>query len=87
MSARTLLTVALAHTARAAVVEYDFTIHYFTAAPDGVAVNILGINGVFPAPLINVTQGDTLVVRVQNNDPVHAHDKGVTLRDLSLIHI
>mmetsp|Transcript_12782 Transcript_12782/g.40789 ORF Transcript_12782/g.40789 Transcript_12782/m.40789 type:complete len:134 (+) Transcript_12782:726-1127(+) len=51
----------------------EFTIDYFTAAPEGVAVNILGINGAFPAPLINVTRGDTLVVRVQNNDPVHAH--------------
>ena len=54
-------------------VEYNFTIGYFIAAPDGSPVNVLGVNGQVPSPTIRVTQGDTLVVRVKNEDPVHVH--------------
>ena len=55
------------------VVEYNLTIGYFIASPDGVAVNVLGINGQVPSPTLEVTQGDTLVVNVMNEDPAHAH--------------
>jgi FtsP/CotA-like multicopper oxidase with cupredoxin domain len=55
------------------VVEYNLTIGYFLAAPDGVPVNVLGINGEVPSPRLDVTQGDTLVVNVVNQDPAHGH--------------
>jgi len=57
----------------AGVVEYNLTIGYFIARPDGRPVTVLGINGQLPSPTLEVTRGDTLVVHVHNNDPVHAH--------------
>lgn len=55
------------------IIEYNFSIGYFVASPDGSPVNILGINNQIPSPTINVRQGDTLVVNVVNNDPIHSH--------------
>ena len=52
---------------RAAVVVHYFVIDYFTAAPDGVPVTILGINNTVPSPTIELTQGDRLIVHLQNN--------------------
>ena len=55
------------------IVEYNFTIGYFLAAPDGSPVNVLGINNQVPSPTIDVQEGDTLIVNVVNNDPIHSH--------------
>ena len=57
----------------AGVVEYNLTIGYFIARPDGRPVTVLGINGQLPSPTLEVTRGDTLVVHVHNNDQAHAH--------------
>ena len=59
--------------ASAAVIEHNFTIGYFIASPDGIPVTVLGINNQIPSPSIVVNQGDTLVINVINNDPVHSH--------------
>ena len=45
----------------AGVVEYNLTIGYFIARPDGRPVTVLGINGQLPSPTLEVTRGDTLV--------------------------
>ncbi|WWD02112.1 hypothetical protein V865_000150 [Kwoniella europaea PYCC6329] len=47
--------------------EYWFDIGTTTANPDGYTRQIYTVNGQFPGPLIEVNQGDTLVVHVQNN--------------------
>jgi FtsP/CotA-like multicopper oxidase with cupredoxin domain len=36
-------------------------------APDGIARDMLVINGQFPGPAIEANWGDTIVVHVQNN--------------------
>ena len=66
------------------IVEYNLSIGYFQAAPDGVPVNVLGVNGQVPSPTLSVTQGDTLVVNVINEDPAHGHSihwHGLAMRD------
>ena len=67
------LSLSRCNVVSADVVEYNFAIGYFVASPDGSPVNILGINNQIPSPTIDVQQGDTLVVNVANNDPVHSH--------------
>lgn len=51
----------------AATVTYDFNITWVTANPDG-AFNrpVIGINGQWPIPQIDVSVGDRLVVNVLN---------------------
>ncbi|PSR91997.1 Cupredoxin [Coniella lustricola] len=59
--------LALAGSALADTVTYDWTIDWVTASPDGFARPVIGINGQWPCPLVQVNQGDTLIVNVQNN--------------------
>lgn len=54
-------------------VEYNLTIGYFLADPDGVPVSVLGINSQLPSPTLSVTKGDTLIVNLRNEDPAHGH--------------
>ena len=53
----------------AAVVEYDWTVDYLSSAPDCVTKLVFGINGQYPSPTINVTEGDTVVVKLTNAIP------------------
>ncbi|KAL8286672.1 hypothetical protein RQP46_004200 [Phenoliferia psychrophenolica] len=46
---------------------YDWTIDQLTGAPDGFEKSMLVVNGQYPGPLIEANQGDTIVVKVQNN--------------------
>ncbi|KAI0011535.1 Cupredoxin [Xylariaceae sp. FL0662B] len=46
---------------------YDLTISRETAAPDGVEMEMLLVNGQFPGPLIESNWGDWLQVSVHNN--------------------
>jgi len=49
-------------------VYYNFESHYFTGSPDGVSVpHILGVNGQFPGPTIEATEGDVLYINLKNN--------------------
>lgn len=52
----------------AATVTYDFDIGWVTANPDGMADRpVIGINGQWPIPAMEVNVGDRLVVNVLNS--------------------
>ncbi|GJJ73686.1 iron transport multicopper oxidase [Entomortierella parvispora] len=73
-AALTLLSAA----AQAAVVTYNWNITYVNANPDGLYERrVIGVNGVFPPPPIEVTVNDTLVINAINQLDVptslHAH--------------
>ncbi|PRQ25346.1 putative L-ascorbate oxidase [Rosa chinensis] len=46
---------------------YDWTVSYITAAPLGVKQKVIGINGEFPGPLLNVTTNWNVVINVKND--------------------
>lgn len=59
--------LALAHAAFAATVTYNWDITWVEANPDGALKRpVIGINGQFPLPAIEVNLGDTIVVNVVN---------------------
>ncbi|KAK2041654.1 multicopper oxidase [Colletotrichum somersetense] len=65
-----LLTLisALAGTACAATVSYDFSIGWVTANPDGAFERpTIGINGQWPIPRIDANVGDTVLINVHNS--------------------
>ncbi|KAF9360897.1 hypothetical protein BGX26_007100 [Mortierella sp. AD094] len=80
-SLKSLAVLALATTvARAAVVTYNWNITYVNANPDGLQERrVIGINGQFPIPAINVTLNDTLVINVINqiDEPTSLHSHGL----------
>ncbi|XP_073014981.1 monocopper oxidase-like protein SKU5 isoform X1 [Primulina eburnea] len=46
---------------------YDWTVSYIAAAPLGVKQQVIGIEGQFPGPILNVTTNWNVVVNVKNN--------------------
>ncbi|PSS09602.1 Monocopper oxidase-like protein [Actinidia chinensis var. chinensis] len=46
---------------------YDWTVSYLTASPLGVKQQVIGIEGQFPGPILNVTTNWNVVVNVKNN--------------------
>ncbi|XP_073153019.1 monocopper oxidase-like protein SKU5 [Henckelia pumila] len=46
---------------------YDWTVSYITAAPLGIKQQVIGIEGKFPGPILNVTTNWNVVVNVRNN--------------------
>ncbi|KAI8065800.1 Cupredoxin [Gongronella butleri] len=67
-----------ASVAQAAIVTYDWNITYATANPDGLFERrVVGVNGQWPPPPMNVTVGDTLVINALNlldvPTALHAH--------------
>ncbi|KAG0045787.1 hypothetical protein BGZ83_008999 [Gryganskiella cystojenkinii] len=80
-SIKSLAVLALASTvAKAAVVTYDWNITYVNASPDGMFERrVIGVNGQFPIPAINVTLNDTLVINVHNqiDEPTSLHSHGL----------
>lgn len=67
------------------VIRYTFQVSYITGSPDGVwTSNILGINGKFPGPTIQGSQGDILKVkvlnRIQDGQNVSIHWHGIHQR-------
>ncbi|KAM1892115.1 hypothetical protein ACFX14_035308 [Malus domestica] len=46
---------------------YDWTVSYITASPLGVKQRVIGINGQFPGPILNVTTNWNVVINVKNN--------------------
>jgi iron transport multicopper oxidase len=51
----------------AKTVTYDFNVTWVTANPDGLADRkVIGINGLWPLPVIEVDKGDRLVVNMYN---------------------
>ncbi|MBW0478935.1 hypothetical protein O181_018650 [Austropuccinia psidii MF-1] len=61
---------------------FRFVVTNTTAAFDGFLRNVLLINNQFPAPLIEVNEGDTVVVEVENrlNQPLTLHWHGLFQR-------
>ncbi|CAK9171245.1 unnamed protein product [Ilex paraguariensis] len=45
---------------------YDWTVSYVTASPLGVKQQVIGIDGQFPGPILNVTTNWNVVVNVHN---------------------
>ena len=61
------LLAAAVPVARAATVTYDFNVTWVLANPDGAFERpVIGINGAWPIPTINVDVGDRVVVHVTN---------------------
>ena len=48
-------------------VNYDWSIDWVTASPDGFSRPVVGINGQWPCPQIDINKGDRLIVQVHNN--------------------
>ncbi|KAM3326037.1 monocopper oxidase-like protein SKU5 [Capsicum chacoense] len=46
---------------------YDWTVSYIAAAPLGIKQQVIGINGQFPGPILNVTTNWNVVVNVKND--------------------
>ena len=64
-----LLFAALLQLAVAKTVTYNWNVTYVNAAPDGFERRVIGINGKWPCPQIDIDLGDTLVVNVYNGLP------------------
>lgn len=62
--------------------KYDWVIRNRTAAFDGFTRTVLVINDQFPGPLIEVNEGDTIIVRMKNDldTPVTIHWHGIYQR-------
>ncbi|XP_015579710.1 monocopper oxidase-like protein SKU5 isoform X1 [Ricinus communis] len=45
---------------------FDWTVSYLTGYPLGVKQQVIGINGIFPGPILNVTTNWNVVVNVKN---------------------
>lgn len=72
--------LALASSAWAGVVTYNWDITWVNAAPDGFARPVIGINGQWPCPKIEATVGDTIVVHLNNklgNETTGVHFHGI----------
>lgn len=71
--------------AQAATVTHDFNITWVYANPDGLYNRpVIGVNGAWPLPTINVTKGDRLIVNVHNqlgNESVALHWHGMYLNN------
>ena len=63
----TFLVLCLGNLSIAKTVRYNWSIGWVTASPDGFARPVIGINGQWPCPQIDVTKGDRLVVTIHNN--------------------
>ncbi|XP_027151232.1 monocopper oxidase-like protein SKU5 [Coffea eugenioides] len=46
---------------------FDWTVSYVTASPLGVKQQVIGVEGQFPGPILNVTTNWNVVVNVKNN--------------------
>lgn len=59
--------LGLVSTSAAKVVNYDWTVGWVRAAPDGFSRPVIGINGKWPLPKLEADLGDTVIVKVTNN--------------------
>ena len=61
-----LLLFSFASISFSKTVTYNWDITWVTASPDGFARPVIGINGQWPCPQIDVDMGDRVVVNVHN---------------------
>ena len=68
-------------TTNAATVTLDWNITWVNANPDNASVRpVIGINGQWPCPLVEVTKGDRLIVNLHNllgNQSTSMHFHGI----------
>lgn len=62
-----LFFLVCSQVALAKTVYYDWSIDWVTASPDGYSRPVIGINGKWPCPQIDVDLNDRLVVTIHNN--------------------
>ncbi|KAI9277183.1 Cupredoxin [Phascolomyces articulosus] len=79
---KSILSIAVplvvASIAKAAIVEHWWDITYATANPDGLFERrVIGVNGTWPPPQVDVTVNDTLIIHTHNSldqpTALHAH--------------
>lgn len=76
-----ILFLALAGDTWAASLTYDWDITWVSAAPDGFTRPVIGVNGVWPCPMIVATAGDTITINLNNklgNETTGLHFHGMT---------
>lgn len=67
LSLSNFLLPLLVAVANAATVTYDWNIDWVMRNPDGLALRpVIGINGEWPLPMLNITKGDRVVVNMHN---------------------
>lgn len=69
-------------------VTYNWDITWVTASPDGFARPVIGVNGKWPSPTIEVDLHDRLVVNVYNklgNESTSLHWHGLPQRDTAFM--
>ncbi|GAA5832084.1 hypothetical protein JCM11251_002812 [Rhodosporidiobolus azoricus] len=79
-AAASVAALALASSAQAALVEKWYNLTYVDASPDGyVKDHVVGVNGTWPPPPLDVHQGDTVRVHVTNSldGPSSLHHHGI----------
>ena len=62
-----LFIVAMCPVSSANLVYYNWHITWVHAAPDGFSRPVIGINGQWPCPQVDVNKGDQLVIDVYND--------------------
>lgn len=76
-----LLSLLLLPAVQCATRTYDFEVSWVSANPDGLQErSVIGINGQWPIPTINVTKGDRVVVNLKNslgNESTSLHFHGL----------
>jgi iron transport multicopper oxidase len=66
--------------ARADTVTYNWDVTWVWASPDGFGRSVIGINNEWPCPTLQATQGDTVVVNLNNqlgNQTTGLHFHGI----------
>ena len=67
MLAFILLLISYCQFTVSKTVKYDWSIDWVTASPDGFTRPVIGINGQWPCPQVDVDLGDRLIVTIHNN--------------------
>jgi hypothetical protein len=62
----------------AKTVTYNWDVGWVTACPDGFCRPVIGINGAWPCPIVEVDRGDTVIFNVKNSlgnetTSIHCH--------------
>lgn len=67
MFAYSLILLGICQVSLSKTVQYDWSIDWVTASPDGFTRPVIGINGQWPCPQVDVDLGDRLIVTIHNN--------------------
>lgn len=64
---RLLSLLAITGTCLAKTVNLDWSVDWISASPDGFTRPVIGLNGQWPCPPVEVDIGDTIITTVKNN--------------------